>query len=128
MLKGVQIFQFSTGPEGLGSFWPNGYICITPETSFFHVAVADIKITDNGSEIPKVSPGFFRRTDIRFADDLHQGHAGSIEIDHAQGTIRVMGQFAGVFFHVYPCNADPFFSAVFFYIHKSVASNGQLIL
>ena len=49
------------------------------------------KIAKNGPKLPQISSGFFSGADIRFTDNLHQGYAGSVEINHGSQDDRGHG-------------------------------------
>ena len=77
-------------------------------------------------QVHQVSTGFFRGPHIRFADDLHQGHAGPVDI-HQAVTAAVGGEvlhLGNVFFKVDPADSDGFGAAVALDIQVTVNRDG----
>ena len=120
MFKGIQVFYLAAGTKGLGTFGSDRYIGIAPEAAFFHISVADIQVSEDGTEMAKIRPGLFRGADIRFAHDFDERNSGSVEIDPTVWSIRIMDQLSGIFFHMDPGDADPLSAMVDIDMDESV--------
>ena len=69
-LKGVQVLDFDLGAKRIAAFRTDRNVGVAAKTAFLHVAVTDAEILENGSERAQVSAGFFRRAQVRLADDF----------------------------------------------------------
>jgi len=104
--EGVHVFKLRPRAEFLLPAGPDGHVGVAAEGAFFHVAVADFEIYQDFMQAPEVFRRLFRRTDIRFADNFDERHAGAVQIHVAYRIIVVMDQLARVFLHVNPGDAD----------------------
>ena len=81
-------------------------IHIGAQIALLHVAIAGAEIPEDGAHLAEKRLGLVRRAQIRFAHDLHQRHAGAIEIDQRHGGMLVVQQFPGVLLEMKPLDAD----------------------
>ena len=76
---------------------------VAAEGAFFHVAGRDADVAQDLAQGHQVIARFFRGAQVRFADDLHQGNTGAVEIDEADqcsASFVPVDEAPGVFFDV----------------------------
>ena len=105
----VDVLDLGFGAEFFLSARPHADVGVAAQRTFFHVAVADAGVEDDFLEPGEVLVSFLRRSHVRFADDLGQGHAGAVQIDRGLGGSvgeALVQTLARVFFQVQAGNAD----------------------
>ena len=76
------------------------------QRTLLHVAVAGAEIAQDGAQLADEGHGLLGRAQIGLRHDLHQRHAGAIEIDIGYGRMAVVQRFAGVLLQMQPLDAD----------------------
>ena len=74
--------------------------------AFLHVAVAGAEIAQDRAQLAQIGAGFLGRADIGLADDLHQRHAATVEIDVGLRRILIVQRLAGILLQMQPRDAD----------------------
>ena len=101
---GVEIFEFDLGAPLIGADGADGDVHVATHLAFFHVGVADAAVDHDLLEDGQVGKGFLGTGDLGFADDLHEGRAGAVEIN-AGGCFEVE-TFGHIFLEVDAGEAD----------------------
>ena len=100
---------------------------LTTHGALFHVARVDAQVTQDRTQLDQIAIGFVGAAQVRFGDDLHQRHAGPVQI-HQADPVR-MNRLAGVFFQMRPADADaPRLTVVAVNDQKAVVAERQLVL
>ena len=111
----------------------NRHVHIGPQVAVLHVAVTGAQIAQQLAQFGHVGCGFFRATDIRAGDDLHQSNACTVVIHERHVWIHVMHGFARVLFKVdtfnahLACNARLHIDDDFAFAHDRVIELRNLI-
>src|SRR5690606_10166220 len=74
--------------------------------ALFHIAVAGAEIAQNAAKLLDISRRLFGRAHVRLGDNLHQRHAGTVEIDEGLVRVLVMQALAGVLLKMQAGDAD----------------------
>ena len=100
VLETVQVLYFGTCAEGVAAFRADADVRIATQTSFFHIAVAYIQVTNQASHLHQVIVRFLRTTDIGLAHDLYQGNSCTVQIHKRVEGVHVVDAFASIFFQM----------------------------
>src|SRR5947209_44752 len=76
------------------------------QRAFLHVAVAGAEVTQDRAQLRHIGARLLRRAHVRLRDDLHQRHAGTVEIDQRHARMLVVQRLAGILLEVQPFDAD----------------------
>ena len=128
MFERIEVFDLGPGAEGRRFYRHDRYVGVAAEAALFHVAVADLQVAQDRPQLAQVLAGGFRAADVRLADDFHQGNPGAIQVDPADGPVRVVNELAGIFFHVNTGDANALGLAVQRDVQIAVGGNGQFVL
>ena len=82
-LEAVHVFNFHLSTEFRAALRTHTDISVAAETPLLHVAGGNAQVLQNAAQLHEVLAGLFRGAEIRFADDLHQGSAGAVDIHQA---------------------------------------------
>ena len=74
--------------------------------AFVHVAVAGAEIAHDGAQLGEIGLGLVGRAHVGLRDDLHQRHAGAVEVDIGHGRMLVVHRLAGILLQMQPLDAD----------------------
>ena len=89
-------------PPGL----PHRDVDVGAQVALLHVAVAGAEVAQDGSELGDVGLGLPGRAQVRLGDDLHQRHAGAVEVDVGVLGMLIVQRLAGVLLQMQPLDAD----------------------
>ena len=107
--EGVHVLDLHLDAELLHSPLADGDVGVAAQRSLFHVAVADANPHQHLAQALHVLPRFVRAAKVGLGDDLHQRHAGAVEV-HQRRRRGVNGarvkQLAGVLLEVDAGNAN----------------------
>ena len=104
----VHVFDFCANAEFRRSGFAHGYVDVGPHGAFFHFAVGDAGIPEDSPQFLQIGQGFVCGTEIRVADNFDQGNAGSVIVNQTLVGVRVMQEFACVFFDMDLLDPDGF--------------------
>ena len=76
------------------------HVDIRAHVAVLHVAIAGAQVAQDLAQLDDIGRGFFGAANIGARDDLHQRHAGAVEIDERHVRVHVVDRFAGVLFKV----------------------------
>ena len=58
-------------------------VSVAAEVALLHVTGADIEVAQDLAQLHQVGPCLLRRAHVWFADGLHQGNAGAVDVNQA---------------------------------------------
>ena len=111
----------------------NRHVHIGPQVAVLHIAIAGAQIPQDLAQLDDIGRRLFGATNVGAADDLHQRHAGPVEIDEGHRRIHVVDRLASVLFQVNPLNAHQtghtgtHFDQHFTLAHDGMVQLGDLI-
>ena len=82
------------------------HVDIRPQVAVLHVAVTGAQIAQDLAQFGDIGCRLLRPANVGARDNLHQGHAGAVEIDKGHGGVHVMDRLAGVLFQMNPLDPD----------------------
>jgi hypothetical protein len=85
------------------------HVHVGAHRALIHIAVARADIAQDRTQLGEVSPGLGGRTHIGAADDLHQRHARTVEIDIGHRRVLIMHQLARILLDMDALDADHLF-------------------
>src|SRR3546814_8939676 len=65
-------------------------VCSSDLRPLFHVAVAGAEIAQDRADLGEVGGGLFGRAQVRLRHDLHQRHAGPVQVDERHARMLVV--------------------------------------
>ena len=98
------------------------------QVALLHVAVAGAEVAQDGAELGDVGLRLLGRAQVGLGDDLHQRHAGAVEVDVGVLGVLVVDRLAGVLLQVQPLDADLERLAVDVDLHLALADDRLLVL
>ena len=102
-MKRIELtFLISQRVPSLSPGLPHRDVDVGAQVALLHVAVAGAEIAQDGPELGDVGLGLLGRAQVRLGDDLHQRHAGAVEIDQGVLRVLVVDRLAGVLFEMQP--------------------------
>src|SRR5262249_5213879 len=101
----IDVLDLATGVERLTRL-AHRDIDVGAQAAFLHVAVASAEVPQYGAQLRDISLRLVGGAQIRLRHDLHQRHAGAVEIDQRHRRVLIVDRFAGVLFEMQPLDAD----------------------
>src|ERR1019366_7109457 len=97
--------------------------------AFLHVAVARAEVTHDSANLAQIRTGFLRRADVRLRHDLHQRHAGAVQVDITLRRMLIVQRLPRILLQMQPRHADlPGGAIGEFDLDLSLADDGVLVL
>ena len=126
--KRVQVFNFCLRAKSIGTDRANRDVRFAAQRTLFHFAIADADIGEDRAQAGQVGAGVVGGMNIgrEIGDDLHQRHAGAVQID-AGAVAGGMEKLTGVFFEVYAQDMDTFRDAIDFDIEVAFSADRVLV-
>ena len=106
--NGVHVLHFHLGAKYFAAFGHDRNVGIATQTSFFHVSIADVEVSNQTTNFGNEGIGFFSRFDIGLGNDFNQGCSGTVIIYQSIIKILVVHAFARVFLHMNAGKSDFF--------------------
>ena len=107
----VDVLDFAAGAEALTRFADRD-IDVGAHGALVHIAIAGAEIAQDLPQFGDIGAGLFGAAHIGFGDDLHQRHAGAVEVDEGFARVLVMLRLAGILFEMQAGDADDFLRAI----------------
>jgi hypothetical protein len=73
---------------------------VRAQVAVLHVAVAGAEIAQDLAQLGDIGRGLLRPPDVGARDDLHQRHAGAVEVHEGHRRVHVVDRLAGVLFQM----------------------------
>jgi len=80
-------------------------IDVGAQGALLHVAVAGAEIAQDRAQLGHIGLGLLRVADVRFRHNLHQRHAGTVEVDIGHVRRLVVQQLGCILFQMQPFDA-----------------------
>ena len=100
----VHVLDLAAGAERSARL-AHGHVDVGAQGSLLHVAVAGAEIAQDRAQLGHIGLGLLGGADVGPGDDLHQGHAGPVEVDIRHRGALVVQRLAGVLFQMQPLDA-----------------------
>ena len=110
--EGVHILHFHLGAKFILAYRTNRNVHITTHTSFFHVTVTNVQVTNKFTHFRKVVVGFYTISKIRLANHFQQWHTGTVQVYQRVEGIQIMNAFSRILLHMDARNANYLLIAV----------------
>src|SRR5207248_3307526 len=81
--EGIDVLQLHARAQLFRAARPHADVRVAAEGAFFEISVVDPEIDQTEAQRLEVLARFFRGAQVGLADDLHQRHAGAVQIDEA---------------------------------------------
>jgi hypothetical protein len=102
---GVDVLRLGAGAQPLARL-ADGDIHVRAHGAFLHVTIARADIAQDAPQLAQIGARFRWGCHIRPADNLHQRHAGAIEIDIRARRVLIMHQLAGILLNMDALDAN----------------------
>ena len=103
--NGIDVLDFAARAERLARP-AHGHVHVGAQVALLHVAVARAEIAQDRTQLGHVRLRFLRRAQIRPRHDLHERHAGAVQIDVRIVGVLVLDRLAGVLLPMQALDAD----------------------
>src|SRR5208337_2416111 len=107
----VDVLDFAARAERLARM-PHGDVHVRAQRSLLHVAVARAEVAQDRAYLAQIGAGLLGTAQVGLADDLHQRHTRTVEVDIRLRRMLVVQALAGVLLQVQPRDADLLGAAV----------------
>ena len=127
----VHVLDLHPGPERLRPPRPERHVRLHPHLAVLHLGVGDVDRPQEESQLLRVATGLLGRPDVGIGDDLHQRHAGPVEVDEADPAAVGAGgvdELRRVLLEVGPGDADPDRALGGVDRERPVRGEGQVVL
>ena len=83
VLEAVDVLQLDLLPERALARRPDADVRLAADVAFLHVRAAGPDVAQDLAQLHQVRARLLRRAHVRLGDDLHQRHAGAVDVDEA---------------------------------------------
>src|SRR5262245_6831517 len=125
---GIDVLDLATGSEPLFAGPPHRYIHVGAQVALLHVAVAGAEIAQDRAQLRQERLRLPGRAQVGLGHDLHQRHAGAIEVNVGMLRVLVVEQFAGVLLQVQALDADPHGLPVHVHLDRTFPDDRPFVL
>ena len=105
----VQVLQLHLDPVVGFAAPPDRNVAVHPQVALLHVGIGYAAIDDPAPQLARVGARLGRRTHVRVAHDLDEGHPGAVEV-HPAAAVRsgepLVDQLSGVLLDLDPVDPD----------------------
>ena len=86
----------------VGAGQADRYVHIGAQVAILHIAIAGAQIAQDLAQLGHIGGRLFGAANIGAADDLHQRHAGAVQIHKRHGRVHIVDRLACILFKVNP--------------------------
>src|SRR3569623_394386 len=101
----VHVLDLAAGAEPLARP-ANRDVDVRAQVALLHVTVAGAEIAQDRAQLRDIALRLIRRAYVRLGDDLHESHAGTVQVHERQGRVLVVDRLAGVLLEVKPLDTN----------------------
>ena len=90
----------------------HGHIHVRAHGPFFHIAITRAEVAQDRTQFAYIRTRFLRGADVRLADNFHQRHTGTVEVDIRLRRVLVVQRLSRILLQMQPRDADIFARAI----------------